>query len=324
MRISGLSLIRDGFRLGYPFLEAIRSILPLVDEMVVVVAASTDGTREAIEAIGDPKIRIIDSVWPHQIRPKACVLTQQTNIGLLQCTGDWVVYVQACEVFHEKDLPTLRAQMETHLDNDEVEGLLIERLVFYGDHLHVNRLYPERFKYVVRAIKPWTGALSVDTAMGFAIYDNYGKIGREVRAIDSGVDQFRYSQAIAPSAMQHKLRTAPHSLIENAAFSGDHYYTRIPKSFVAHYPGTQPAVMKDFYDAHPFRLDPDSPLWRTRCTRKEQWRLLETALYRKMGIPKWRHGRYTLIGDWVKKDRRWEATSLADAGGDTAADLSAG
>ncbi|HEX4871822.1 MAG TPA: glycosyltransferase [Nevskiaceae bacterium] len=315
MRISGLSLIRDGFRLGYPFLEAIRSILPLVDEMVVVVAASTDGTREAIEAIGDPKIRIIDSIWPEQIRPKACVLTQQTNIGLLQCTGDWVVYVQACEVFHEDDLPRLRAQMAEHLHNDEVEGLLIERLVFYGDHQHVNRLYPERFKYVVRAIKPWTGALSVDTAMGFAIFDAYGKIGREVRAIDSGVNQFRYSQAIAPRAMEYKLRTAPHTLIEGATFSGEHYYTRVPKSFIARYPGTPPAVMKAFTEAHPFRLDPDSPLWRTRPTRKERWRLIETALYRRLGIPRWRHGRYTLIGDWVRKDRGWEQASLADGPG---------
>lgn len=306
MKVSGLSLIRNGVRLGYPFIPAIRSILPIVDEMIVVVGDSDDGTREAVVAIGDPKIRIIDTVWPPQITPKACVLTQQTNIGLLQCQGDWVVYVQGCEVFHEKDLPSLRAQMERHLHDPKVEGLLIERLVFYGDYQHVNRIYPERHKYVVRAIKPWTGVMSVDTAMGFAVFDAYGKKGREVRAVDSGIDQYRYSAAIAPAAMEYKLRHAPHTLVENARFVGEAYYQRVPRDFICRFPGTHPAVMSEFIAQHPFRLDLDSPLWRSKATSKERWRMLETAYYRRFGIPRWRHGRYELIGDWVKKDRRWE------------------
>ncbi|MGQ0529248.1 MAG: glycosyltransferase, partial [Panacagrimonas sp.] len=154
MLISGLSFIRNGVSLGYPFVEAIRSILPLVDEMVVVVGRSEDGTREAVEGIGDTKIRIIDSEWPTQIRPKASVLAQQTNLGLMHCRGDWVVYVQGNELFHERDLPRMRELMTEHLQNPQVEGLLVERLVFYGDYRHFVRFYPDRHKYVVRAFKP--------------------------------------------------------------------------------------------------------------------------------------------------------------------------
>jgi glycosyltransferase involved in cell wall biosynthesis len=155
MKISGLSFIRNGISLGYPFVEAIRSILPLVDEMIVVVGRSEDGTREAVEAIRDARIRIIDSEWHPRITPKASVLAQQTNLGLMHCTGDWVVYVQGNELFHERDLPRMRELMTEHLENPKVEGLLIERLVFYGDYKHFVRAYPDRFKYVVRAFKPW-------------------------------------------------------------------------------------------------------------------------------------------------------------------------
>jgi hypothetical protein len=34
--VSGLTIIRNGVRLNYPFIEAIRSVLPICDEYVVV------------------------------------------------------------------------------------------------------------------------------------------------------------------------------------------------------------------------------------------------------------------------------------------------
>lgn len=307
MRISGLSFIRNGVSLGYPFTEAIRSILPLVDEMIVVVGASEDGTREAVAAIDDPKRRIIDTVWPAQITPKACVLAQQTNVGLLQCTGDWVVYVQGCEVFHERDLPTLRRQMEAHLDNTGVEGLLVERRCFYGDPQHLIRAYPDRYKYVVRAFKPWNGVYSVGDAMSFRVFDNYGKRGRVLLAADTGLEQYRYSKALPPKAMEFKRRTAPHVLQAGATFDDSRYYTEVPRDVICRYSGDHPAVMQDWIAAHPIRLDDQSPRWRTVPRGKERLRLLETAWYARYGLPRWRHGRYRLIGEFVNKDRSVES-----------------
>lgn len=307
MRISGLSFIRNGVSLGYPFVEAIRSALPLVDEMIVVVGASTDGTRDAVAAIDDPRLRIIDTVWQTQIRPTGSVLSVQTNAGLTQCTGDWVVYVQGCEVFHERDLPVLREQMAAHLDNPGVEGLLIERLCFYGDLRHVVRVYPDRYKYVVRAFKPWTGVYSVGDAMSFRVFEGYGDRGRVLRAVDSGVEQFRYSLALPPGAMQYKLRNAPHVLQTQAQFDDAGYYTRMPRPFVSRYPGDHPAVMADWIARHPVRLDDADPRWRETLSVKERTRLWETAWYARHGLPRWRHGRYRLVGDFRRKDRGWES-----------------
>lgn len=304
MLISGLSFIRNGVSLGYPFVEAIRSILPLVDEMVVVVGRSEDGTREAVEAIGDAKIRIIDSEWHPRITPKACVLAQQTNLGLMHCRGDWVVYVQGNELFHERDLPRMRGLMTEHLENPAVEGLLIERLVFYGDYRHFVRAYPDRFKYVVRAFKPWAGVYSITTAMNFAIFDKFGERGRPLRSIDSGVDMFRYGKILSSEAMRYKLRHAPHKLKgEDAQFEQDQYYRWLPRQHIRAYTGVHPAVMADRIRDHGFALDLNDPRWRTRQTRKEGVRSLESALYRRFGLPRWRPGRYELVGNFVAKDR---------------------
>ena len=63
MKISGFSFVRNAVKLYYPIVESIRSVLPLVDEFVIACGDSEDETTELIRSIGDPKIRIIETVW---------------------------------------------------------------------------------------------------------------------------------------------------------------------------------------------------------------------------------------------------------------------
>ncbi len=79
MFVSGFTFIRNAVRYDYPILEAIRSILPLCDEVVVAVGRSEDGTRELIEGLGDPRIRIIDTEWDDSLREGGRVLAVETN-----------------------------------------------------------------------------------------------------------------------------------------------------------------------------------------------------------------------------------------------------
>src|SRR5258707_540377 len=54
MRICGFTIVRNAARLGYPFEESIRSLLPLVDELVVAVGRGQPKdahTSEAVHAI---------------------------------------------------------------------------------------------------------------------------------------------------------------------------------------------------------------------------------------------------------------------------------
>jgi len=55
MKISGFTIIRNAIVNDYPIVEAIRSILPIVDEMIVLVGDSEDATETLIKNINDPK-----------------------------------------------------------------------------------------------------------------------------------------------------------------------------------------------------------------------------------------------------------------------------
>jgi hypothetical protein len=89
MRVSGLTFVRNGTMLGYPFVESICSALPICEEFAVAVGAGEDDTPDRIQAIGDPKIRILKTRWNEGITAKGYVYAQQKMIAQFNCTGDW-------------------------------------------------------------------------------------------------------------------------------------------------------------------------------------------------------------------------------------------
>ena len=55
MKVCGFTFVRNGVKFDYPFEEAIRSILPICDEVIVAVGNSEDDTLARVKAI-DPKM----------------------------------------------------------------------------------------------------------------------------------------------------------------------------------------------------------------------------------------------------------------------------
>ena len=104
MKISGFTIIRNAVMNDYPIIEAIRSILPVVDEMIVLIGKSEDDTESLIKSIDDPKIKIHHSIWDDSLRKGGEVLAVETNkaFQLTDPKSDWAFYIQADEVVHEK------------------------------------------------------------------------------------------------------------------------------------------------------------------------------------------------------------------------------
>src|SRR2546427_9545074 len=107
--ISGFTIVRNAVTLDYPIVPAIRSILELCDEVVVNVGQSDDDTRDVVAGLGDPRVRIIDSVWDFSHGSGA--LAHETNRAMAACRGAWGVYVQADEVLHEVGAAALREKI---------------------------------------------------------------------------------------------------------------------------------------------------------------------------------------------------------------------
>ena len=114
MKVVGFTFIRNAIKYDYPVEEAIRSILPLCDEVIVNVGNSEDATEELISRIDPSKIKIVNSVWDESLMEGGRVLAAETDKAYQQIPNDadWCIYIQADEVIHEKYYPAILAAYE--------------------------------------------------------------------------------------------------------------------------------------------------------------------------------------------------------------------
>jgi glycosyltransferase involved in cell wall biosynthesis len=222
VKVSGFTFLNDGIKMGYPFCESIRSALPICDEFIVVVGPTEDGTVEAIEAIGDPKIKILRSQWnPHVW---TYVFGQQSNIALFNCTGDWAFYIQGDEIIHENDYDLLMNQMKKHLDDPRVEGLAFDYVHFYGNH-NTQAWSPRWYRQEVRIIRNNIRAIFPNDAQ-YPILIKNNRRSRYLKAAVSGAKMYHYgwvNSEFLTSGGQNKSSTCnqvdPKTLIR---FNGSH------------------------------------------------------------------------------------------------------
>ena len=197
MKISGFSFVRNAVKLYYPVVESIRSALPLVDEFVIACGDSDDNTTEHISSIGDPKIKIIETVWDPGHFVKGAVNAAQTNIALDACTGDWCFYLQADEVIHERYLPVLQEKMEKYLNVPGVEGLLFDYVHFYGSY-NLYQIAHNWYAREVRIIRNGIGVHSWESAQGFRIN------GRKLNVVPADAEIYHYGWVRPPVRMMRK------------------------------------------------------------------------------------------------------------------------
>ena len=196
MRVSGFSIIRDGVRFGFPFVESIRSLLPLVDEFVLAVGKSCDDTLAQVEAIDSPKLKIFETVWDENLRRGGQVMAQQTNLALDRCTGDWCFYLQGDEAIHEQEYERIVDSMRRHLPNRRVEGLSFRYRHFYGSYRLIN---PLPYRRQIRIVRNGIGVRSVGDACGFGID------GRRLRSRRTGAQMYHYGWVRDPAVQARKL-----------------------------------------------------------------------------------------------------------------------
>src|SRR5688572_9895054 len=114
MKISGFTMVKNATKLYYPIKQSIASVLDIVDEFVVALGDcdADDRTREEILSLNSSKVKIIDTVWDLKKYPNGMENAHQTDIAKNACSGDWLIYLQADEVIHEKYHQTIYTNCE--------------------------------------------------------------------------------------------------------------------------------------------------------------------------------------------------------------------
>ncbi len=271
MKVSGFTFLRNGQMLGYPFVESIRSILPIVDEFVVALGPCEDETEAAIRGIGDPKVKVIQTAWNERIRNdlriQGFVYGQQKSIALFNCTGDWAFYLEADEVVHESDLEKIKGSMQKHLDNPEVEALVFDYLHFYGNqntYAWSPRWYRTAPRIVRNTIPIWG-----PKGLFFIVMDT-AKKGRYPKAAHAGGTIYHYGWVRSEDQMNLKSSRAA-KFWSNKASSVD--YSEIDPLTLKRFEGSHPKVVQNWLPPADGLFQVNSSHQLSRRERKHRWML---------------------------------------------------
>ncbi|MEO6731567.1 MAG: glycosyltransferase family 2 protein [Ferruginibacter sp.] len=261
MKVSGFTFIKNAVKYGYPVVESIRSVLPMVDEMVVCAGDSEDSTNELIGNITDDKIKIILSVWDKDLREGGKVLAVETNKALdaTAADADWLFYIQADEAVHEKYHGVIIDAMKKYKDDQQVEGLLFHYHHFYGSYRFIGdgrKWYSKE----IRVIKNNKNIRSFGDAQGFRWSD-----GRklQVKLIDAYI--YHYGWVRNPVTMFQKYKDFGQHWSgkkEHEQWAGKLEKTNTQFDYsnidsVTLFEGTHPAVMQQLVDKEDWKFAPD-------------------------------------------------------------------
>lgn len=260
MKVSGFTFVKNAVKYGYPVVESISSLLPIVDEMIVCLGDSEDETNELIGSIDSDKIKIIHSVWDNSLREGGKVLAVETDKAMdaTAADSDWLFYIQADEVLHEQYHPVILTAMQKYAADKRVEGLLFNYHHFYGSYKFIGdgrKWYSKE----IRVIRNNKNIRSYQDAQGFRID------GRklQVKLIDAYI--YHYGWVRNPVAMQKKYADFGKLWNADAAYenwaedikkrSAQFDYSKIDSVTV--FTRTHPAVMKDLVSKEDWNFDMD-------------------------------------------------------------------
>lgn len=201
MQISGFTIIKNAITNDYPIVEAITSILPVVDEMIVLIGDCSDGTEALIRSIDSPKIKIHHSVWDNSLRSGGTVLAVETNkaFELIDPKSDWAFYIQGDEALHEKYHQNIIDACAKYKDDTTVQGLLFKYLHFYGTYNYVGDSR-KWYSHEVRIIRNDKRIQSYKDAQGFRV----GETKLWVKPIEAFI--YHYGWVKSPEKMMKKQK----------------------------------------------------------------------------------------------------------------------
>lgn len=242
MKISGFTIIKNAVKNDYPIKEAILSILPVVDEIIVSVGDSEDDTESLIRSIASEKIKIIHSVWDPSIKTGGSILAVETNKAFehIAPDSDWAFYIQGDEIVHEKYHSAIRAAAEKYKDDKTVEGLLFNYLHFYGTYDYVGdsrRWYHKE----VRIIRNDKTISSYKDAQGFR------KQGKKIRVKQIDAFIYHYGWVKSPQQMLQKQKNTVEFWSDQqewkSSIQSQQVFNFSDFDSLEKFPGTHPSVM---------------------------------------------------------------------------------
>lgn len=235
--LTGITLIRNGNELKYPWKECISQLTHVCDRVMVNCGYSTDGTSEDLYHLSKciPKISFDYVKWDMKNTGNGAELARQVNLLLPFITEGWVLYLQADEFIHEKDKDAIHKLIETLPRT--VTQIELHRTYFWG----WDKRAPKHEIFLGRIFRAGTHEVGGD---GMHLIRKEGQIVR------SQIPIYHYSRVGSEEDITRRVRTLDllfheENMIKTfPSFS----YNEIPSNELLAFDGTHPKLIKEMLE----------------------------------------------------------------------------
>jgi glycosyltransferase involved in cell wall biosynthesis len=253
-RISGVTFIKNGISLGYPFIECIRSLSQICDEVIINVGfddldlTSDDGTYKLLrEKFPEEKYIFLKSYWDPELSKGGEILAQQTNIALQAASGKYIQYLQGDECLHEDDFKKIIQATEVLDQNLEMDGAIFDYVHFYGN-VDIFKHTKTTYRREVRLIRNRRDIKSWKDAQGFRHKDD-----TKLYCLKSNARIFHYGWARKEQIMNQKVQS-----FEKLYHGQNHQNKKFAYRRIwglRPFKGTHPKIMKEWIENNKNDID---------------------------------------------------------------------
>jgi glycosyltransferase involved in cell wall biosynthesis len=195
MSLTGITLIKNGTTLQYPYRECIKSLATYCDKAIVNVGISTDDTKEEVAKLEKelPNLKSYSFEWSEENTGDGRELAIQANNLLKYIDTEWVLYLQADEFLLESDGFKIKEMLKTV--PREVSQIELFRTYFYGD---IHHRLPRDELFLGRIFRKNTHTIGGD---GMYLIRKSGEVMRTNCLI------YHYSRIGTPEEITKRVRT---------------------------------------------------------------------------------------------------------------------
>jgi len=200
MNVFGVLSIRNGSGLGYPYPLVVKNLSALCDHVLIGIDPAFPEDASVVAGLQCANVDVIDASWDMGNRNAGSEIAIQMD-SLVQESqrrgADWVVVLQADELFHERDFEMLRLFMER---SDGVSGFRTNRLYFWRD---LKTVRVDWGAEMVRIFRPGHYSFMAEGTDKAGMYS--GKV-REGNEVYLPYQIYHYSRVDRPEEISKRVR----------------------------------------------------------------------------------------------------------------------
>lgn len=235
--ITGVTLIRNGNLLRYPWKLCIKSLLATCDRVIVNCSPTDDNTFEELKMISQyHPVQIVESNWDMSNTGNGSMLALEANKAISEVKSGWIMYLQADELVHEDDAEYYKNITNTAPAN--IGQIEMYRSYFWKS---LQQRYKNNELWLGRLFRVGTNIVGGD---GMHLVRLSGDVYRANKLI------YHYSRMGSEKQITNRVRNLDRLFHDKEKVNQmkDFSYIEATQSDIIYYDGSHPAGVKEFYN----------------------------------------------------------------------------